>query len=260
MSNTQIYYTHDNGARPFKVEIISNNVNVYKEIPTPWDSGPESDIESESKYLWIMTHYTKKIFVGKSKFNKMTDGHGSEFDGNTILLGLEENIYKFIGDKMFLFTAHEEIVEYNSPVGKNDVPYPYAVDKHKNIYLLNESVVIKYSNHLQDNLNKYSNNPYNYYYCLSLITPDFSTSPPMMPVINCFAGIKEYYIDQNPHIMRFVPNPEKDFFRLESLGKMYVVDTNEKKIELTKDEYILLMKKFGEKICVEPLRKKDKFV
>jgi hypothetical protein len=41
MLNTKIYYTHDNGGRPFKVEIISDNVNVYKKIYTGSDSESE---------------------------------------------------------------------------------------------------------------------------------------------------------------------------------------------------------------------------
>lgn len=274
MSNQKIYYTHDNGGRPFKVEITSskkNVVNVYKEDQSESNSEDDSD-----KYDFALTFNPKKIFIGKSELNKMTEfsgGHGPEFDGNSILLELgnnprndkgvstayttakEDNKYEFIGDKVFSFSALGQIVKYESPVGNNDVPYPYAIDEHGNIYLLIEDVILKHTNNLQTELNTYDNDPYSYYYNLNLITADKGIIPPELPVLKNFEGIADYYIGNDRYTLRYEPDPEKDYDRLRKMGKLSIVDVNGTKIVLTKKMYVGIMKRFGDKISVEKFNK-----
>ncbi|AYV75226.1 MAG: hypothetical protein Terrestrivirus1_100 [Terrestrivirus sp.] len=255
IKNAKVYHTHDNGGRPFKIEISPNkkSVNIYKLD----DSNSDADTTSE-EYNFALTFNPKKIFIGKSELNKMTEfsgGHGPEFDGNTILLELSDNVYEFIGDTIFSFTTLGKITKYESPVGNNDVPYPYAIDEYENIYLLIEDVILKHTNKLLSELSVYDNDPYSYYYNLNLMTADKGIIPPELPVVKNFEGIVDYYIGNNRYTLRYEPNPEKDFDRLRKMGKMYIVDSSGAKKELTKKMYISLMKKFGDKISVEKFKK-----
>lgn len=134
-SKSKTYEIHDNYGRPFKVKIYSDHIKIY-----------ELDHESKkTKYLPFMgiSEY-EKVFIGKSPLNEMTEfsgGHGSDFDGNTILIKLSAHEYIFVGGKICQFKTADEIVEYMSHVGNSDVPYPYAVGKNKT-YLMIEDVYL----------------------------------------------------------------------------------------------------------------------
>ena len=60
--------------------------------------------------------------------------------GNSILLQTGKNKYVYIGDGIRSFTTKngDVIKKYYSPVGNNEVPYPYAIgDKYVYIMLHN---------------------------------------------------------------------------------------------------------------------------
>jgi hypothetical protein len=139
-----LYGIHDNGGRPFAVKIDGKIVDVYKYLRNVYykDVPPGLDkkyflIYDEYVYSKIKTFRPKRIFVGKSPKCDMTDfsgGIGKEFDGNSILLDMGNKNYIFIGHKIFKFTAKSEIAKFVSPVGNNDVPYPFAIDDKNNFY------------------------------------------------------------------------------------------------------------------------------
>jgi len=110
----------------------------------------------------------KKIFIGKSPLNKMTEysgGHGPDFDGNSILLELktyEGYLYLFIGLEVYDFKPLGKIVEYVSPVGNNDFPYPYAIDEFGNYYLMLEKKMLDKKH--QKKILKNDGDPYTYMY------------------------------------------------------------------------------------------------
>lgn len=134
------YFIHDNGNRPFKVEIDSENkaALIYKLTDYQYDEIYE---EEPSIYFY------EEIFIGKSNRCAMTNfsrGYGHEFDGNTILLKIKDSQldYLYIGPSIFKFTALDVIDKYLSHVGNSDVPYPVARDNQSNLYLLEESVIL----------------------------------------------------------------------------------------------------------------------
>lgn len=237
------YQIHDNGGRPFLVETnhTTGVVNVYKEMPN------ESGLVSERKYSVdpIVSFDAKYIFIGKSPLNKMTKfsgGHGKKFDGNTILLHINDNNYVYIGAQIYKFKSFGKIIKYESPVGNNDVPYPYAIDENGKTYLMIEDVVL-------NNFKKNSvyDNPYYYYYHYQLITKNEGIIPVQKPVLLNNLNIVEFYIGDDQYTMRYYPNPTKEYDRLiPSYGnKMYIVSKDTKKNILTKEAYIKLMKDFG---------------
>lgn len=157
----QVYYTHDNGGRPYrlhvedkKVEVfISHYVKEHVEL-----SGDVRVVYGSEPYYFFKEFTAKKVFVGKSPFTYTTEysgGYGSRFDGNSVLLEVNDNEYIFIGDCIYSFTSLAKIVEYVSEVGNSDVPYPYAIDKKGNTYLMIEDVIL---------LNKMCYDPYKTYY------------------------------------------------------------------------------------------------
>ena len=123
---------HDNGGRPFRVQIVSpTEVKIFVRI----------DIE----FKLIKTYKNvEKKFIGNSPVNEMTrfsGGYGPKFRGNSILLKLKSSSpmfrYVFIGDSIYEFSTVEPILKFTSPVGNNDVPYPLAVSKNLVYFMLN---------------------------------------------------------------------------------------------------------------------------
>src|SRR5579872_1229228 len=103
------YYIHDNGGRPFGVN-MNNNISIFSNY---------------KKYKHIFTFKPIEIFIGKSPKNKMTlfsGGYGEKFDGNSILLRIKELEYVLIGSEIIRFNSLFLIKEFISPVGNNDVP------------------------------------------------------------------------------------------------------------------------------------------
>ena len=250
---TTIYLIHENGGRPYKVEINNetNIVNIYKyekqqelENQNFKESTVLPQILNDLKTLKyedspVVTVTAKKIFIGKSPYNEQTaysGGHDEYFDGNTILLKLEKNKYMFICYEIFTFDSFYGIKEFVSPVGNNDVPYPYAIDKQNNYYLLINDVVFNLTDKVED--------PYRYYYDNSLITKDDGIIPPVLPT-TIFKDIKEFYINGEKYTMTFRTNKEKcleNYYPNDIMIKKY----DNKKYKISYHELQNLYKEFGE--------------
>lgn len=148
------YLIHDNGDRPFMVEIEGNNASIYRK-----EYSKDTD-EIKSYNQLIRSYVCDEIFIGQD----LTED--KYFEGNSILLKLRntkniENTYVFIGSIIYEFTCDEEIKQYKSPVGNSDVPYPYAIGT-ENVYLLVEDVIIPLTPEYIDAVN--GDDPYDLYY------------------------------------------------------------------------------------------------
>jgi len=240
------YITHDNGGRPFKVRITDNNVEVHE---------CQNDIlerqNNEYSSNPIFTFNPQQIFIGKSPLTEMTKFsgcHGEVFDGNTILLKMSCRSYVFIGATISKFQSLHEIVEYVSPIGNNAVPYPYAVDTKGNYYLLIGEVILK-------DVEENHADPNEWYRNHSLITKDMGLIPPTQPIIKDFWNIKEFYIGDDRYTLTYEPNAAADYDRVIPIygEKMYIIYNDGKKTELSKEDYVSLMKEFGEKIKTQHL-------
>jgi len=140
------YFTRDNGGKPYKVVFDNYIINVY-------------DNYNNEEFIVNYTNY-EKIWIGESPKNKMTEfsgGYGINFLGNSFLIKLENNNYIHIGREIFSFKSRYNIIHYISPVGNNDVPYPYCIDEKNNYYLLLEYVICKFDK-------KNLDDPYEFYY------------------------------------------------------------------------------------------------
>ena len=134
-------------------------------------------------------------------------------------------------------SSKSEIKKFISPVGNNDVPYPYAVDVDGNYYLMIEDVIIDKIT----NIKKYDNDPYEFYYKNATLTNVQN------PIDSNILNIKEFYIGNDQYNYRYVTNPNSEFDRIsswENFGdgmKIKYVDGSEEL--LTKKRYIQLNKK-----------------
>jgi len=106
----ECYYTHNNGGRPFKVYVGEATAYIYR-----------NTIEAQliKRYIDI-----EQVFLGTNVGMNI---------GNTILLKLGSNKYVYVGEQVVEFEIEDEITEFHSYIGANDVPYPVAVGT-TNIY------------------------------------------------------------------------------------------------------------------------------
>ena len=130
------YDIHDNGGKPFRVVVDGKTAIIFKQ-----DYDEEADVLRIGKKLLELSF--KEIFIGDNDKNQEHYEPKGADKGNTILLKLTDTKYQFIGLSIQTFETikGENILKYYSPVGNNDVPYPYAVGE-KYTYLMIESVYI----------------------------------------------------------------------------------------------------------------------
>ena len=130
------YYTHNNGGREYLVYLGKKDAYIYEKptkIEIDWSNYSREDDDNRWMYIKLVKHVKFiKAFVGNSpvcKMTKFSGGIGKRFDGNSILLQTSKNKYVYIGSMIEDIKIDDQVIRYYSPVGNNDVPYPYAIGK-----------------------------------------------------------------------------------------------------------------------------------
>ena len=130
------YYTHYNCGRPFKVIVTMDCINIYEESD---DFDPH-----EEKY-----NYKENPLLSITDFIGFWPGfdtcEDSDYHGNSILIRISKKSYIFIGNVITRFKTDDKILDYMSPVGNNDVPYPIAFSS-KYVYFMLDNVYVKKDN------------------------------------------------------------------------------------------------------------------
>ncbi len=165
LDEEQIYYTNDEGYRPFKVIANINNTTIYK----------ESILESNKYDRFVQKYNPIEIYVGNSNsnINSMDDDITCvtcvTCEGNSILLKIRNNKkqntnnykYVYIGHNMYEFEIEsDDIFESFYSLVDQSISYPILIGK-KNIYFLLDYVFIP-RKHFPKNINL--EDSYNYYY------------------------------------------------------------------------------------------------
>jgi hypothetical protein len=215
------YFIHDNYNKPYKV-IHKGSVEIY--------------IKQNDNYKYFKTINPRRVFIGSSPLCDMTDFNGTtgeRFYGNTILLHISDNEYMFIGNcGIFKFLSKSFIEEFYSPVGNNDVPYPWAIDIEKNTYLftLDEKVIINSENYQKFNRKL---TPYDFYY---------SYDSKKLNYYYYGDKIKDLLIGNDKFNFNYSLNPKENYERMLSYnkGKIAIQLENNKIIPITKEEYITI--------------------
>lgn len=168
----RLYYTHDNGGRPFRVYIDEEKKIAMISL---------NEDEIQSSYPFIMNKLFKfdDVFIGKDtddiyKEKKSADKN----DGNSILFLMKRDEhdhnndedheekhhelyeYMFVGSEIIIFTTDSPIIRFESPIGNSDVPYPFAVNTNDTYFLLNHYYIFFHS---KDFIGETPYDPYEYY-------------------------------------------------------------------------------------------------
>jgi len=154
------YLTHDNGGRPYLVKIEktkkgTGTCSVYKKpesthLYSDFDED-DLDVDANGNYIRHIVNYMEHIKT--YRFVECFDYDCSWSPGNSVLLNLDNGRYVFIGNFIFEFESYGKIIEFHSPVGNNDVPYPYAIDNSTNgpyIYFFIENAIVKMDDGFKD--------------------------------------------------------------------------------------------------------------
>ena len=146
--DVQVYYTHDNGARPFKVlvhpDAPTTMVRVYRCGDVPVRAYRCGDVPVTELDEEVGCYEAEEVYVGEPLD---ATGWGK---GNSILLRLPaedgRSRYVHIGTRVMSFCLAEgdEFVSFVSAIGNSDVVYPYVLGK-VNLYLLGEDVYVPLS-------------------------------------------------------------------------------------------------------------------
>lgn len=173
----RVYYTHFNGDRPYKVVFDGKNVDIFT-----YEDNDENMYAADNSSLVHNVHIKsyknfERSFIGKYEMLRGMNGQtarrrrrGSKQSrvyldknfglGNSILIHLKDKRYVFIGHKLYEFEVDDEIVEYYSNIGNNDVPYAVAVGKN-NVYFMSDLQYID-RKYFQEFPTKYSWKDYAY--------------------------------------------------------------------------------------------------
>lgn len=133
------YDIHDNGGRPFTVEVGGNKLTIFVN-----EYDPVADVRKPPRQF--KTYTFRDIWIGDDPIHYMRKelGWKPKWKGNTVLAQIGAERYLYIGSEIFEFDLADgdEPVLYESYVGPNDVPYPYLVGK-THTYLLIEGVKVE---------------------------------------------------------------------------------------------------------------------
>lgn len=131
-----MYRTLDYGDNPFRVDVDDTSVTVYHNYDLIRVGDVWEDME-KTKIYEIQSYDT--IFIGQDE-----SGNKKKNEGNSILVKYpveSDNMYVYIGNRIYSFKAFDKILSYHSPVGNSGVPYSYAVGE-KYTYLMLDPVYI----------------------------------------------------------------------------------------------------------------------
>jgi hypothetical protein len=247
---TETYMIHDNGNLPFTV-VIQRNENTDSSIVKVY-LNPDED-EADQNPVQILEFVAQKVFIGKSPVSSQTlfsGGHGPRFDGNSILLHIEGKKYVSIGESIFSFESFDTIINFISPVGNNNVPYPFCTDSAGRYYFMIEDTVT-------ENMPPNLETPYDDLYSLTQITTDMCRIPPQLPTIPNFQGIHKFYFGGKHYTGHYNPDSSKEYDRLiEDFGSVSVEKTNGIIETLDKEQYVMFMEAFGREAGLRAISEK----
>ncbi len=127
----RIYCIHDNFTRPFKVVADNKGIQIFTyKIVT-------EDYQTED-YTKLVKQFTN--FFG---YWSGYDSSPYKFHGNSILIQISKNEYVSVGWEIYSFKTDEEILDYVSPVGNSDVPYPVAFGENNVYFMLDKKYIRK---------------------------------------------------------------------------------------------------------------------
>ena len=117
------YMIHDNYSVPFIVDVFAEKATIYKATNSDDKAFEKAGVFKELNY--------KKIWIGDNLLRTKGYDPKGKWKGNSILMDVGGGKYVYVGRWAMEFSLQpgDSIVEYYSPVGNNDSPYPYILGK-----------------------------------------------------------------------------------------------------------------------------------
>lgn len=115
------YTTHSNGDQPFKIVANKTGIKIYENTIRPR--------ELIFEFIDFMGYWTG------------FDSSPDQIHGNSVLIKISNNKYVSVGHDIYSFETDEKILDYVSPIGNNDVPYPVAFGEN-NVYFMLDKLLI----------------------------------------------------------------------------------------------------------------------
>lgn len=117
-----LYYTHDNGGRPFRVTVNRKNKKVKIEVSKYNEDKDEVTWNQKYNLDYI------NIFIGEND-----DEEQDLITGSSILIQIKKDTYILVSDSIIEFKTKDQIKEFYSRAGGSDTFQPYAISD-KNFY------------------------------------------------------------------------------------------------------------------------------
>jgi hypothetical protein len=135
-SRPREYLIHDNGGRPFNVVATNKGIDIFTMIDKK-----STSLDYNEDPVYDQHILSLKKFIGY--WVGFDTSSYTNYHGNSILVQETKTSYVSIGWMIFRFTTDEEILDYVSPVGNSDVPYPIAYTKNYVYFMLDDQYVKK---------------------------------------------------------------------------------------------------------------------
>lgn len=146
------YITHNNGGCPFKVYVNKSHVSVYEQDESLHSSvydlyrkKSRSELERALSLIYIKKVWeTKKaLAVYPGVYRGRHYPQTTRFSkGNSVLVRMGNKSFVYIQDEICRLTLKDRFKSFHSPLGNNDVPYPWIVGE-KYTYLLAEKIYLE---------------------------------------------------------------------------------------------------------------------
>lgn len=105
------YYIHDNGGHPFSVNINHEGAKIYAHYYI--------NDEKTNVSLIYTCHHLLGYWPG-------VDDEHPQHIGNSVLIDLGDQYYLHVSSAVFIVHFDSPVLEYRSPIGRNDITYPFA--------------------------------------------------------------------------------------------------------------------------------------
>lgn len=147
IDGSALYQVHDNGGRPFTVlvdEQVRGRVRVFNTRTRkdasgfPEYCGPDVYLRKPPRADELVLAWENLARIWVAQCPSLYAGE-SESIGNSLLLALPDSgnghEYIHIGYNVFRFRTREPVIDFESPIDNNDVPYPAALSENEGFFL-----------------------------------------------------------------------------------------------------------------------------
>lgn len=167
---TETFFSLNNGEHFFKTVLqpkskTKTHVQIFKQKPfhsiSFFDNLFQKNGYEDQPLLSLIS---SQILIGESlsgrERTQWEGSHGPQYNGNSLLIQINNLQYLYIGDIIYTFELKADLVHYESPIGISSITYPWAQDEDKNIYLLAYETMIKLNSENEYLLKVQGKDPY----------------------------------------------------------------------------------------------------